>query len=140
MWTETTREKYRRDELRYASDTRAGEWEPLRGRNTVFNTASMSGIRFDRPEDFYDKWLSWEDAERLVTPSKPSLKRMHSPAMCLACKAGLSPAQTMHDLVSKTPTAMISAPRKAEWLGDKLTPEEFAKREFFENRESVVIT
>jgi transposase len=25
-WTETTREHYRRDELRYASDTRAGEW------------------------------------------------------------------------------------------------------------------
>src|SRR5258706_7221840 len=37
-WTETTREQYRRDELRYASDTRAGEWAqiapflPARGR------------------------------------------------------------------------------------------------------------
>ena len=29
MWTETTREKYRRDELRYASDTRAGEWAQI---------------------------------------------------------------------------------------------------------------
>jgi transposase len=29
MWTETTREKYRRDELGYASDTRAGEWAPI---------------------------------------------------------------------------------------------------------------
>jgi putative transposase len=26
MWSEITREKYRRDELRYASDTRAAEW------------------------------------------------------------------------------------------------------------------
>src|SRR5258708_18788098 len=37
-WTEITREQYRRDELRYASDTRAGEWAqiapflPARGR------------------------------------------------------------------------------------------------------------
>jgi transposase len=29
MWTEITREKYRRDELRYASDTRAAEWARL---------------------------------------------------------------------------------------------------------------
>ncbi len=29
MWTETTREKYRRDELRYASDTRPGEWAQI---------------------------------------------------------------------------------------------------------------
>jgi transposase len=29
MWTEITREKYRRDELRYASDTRAGEWAQI---------------------------------------------------------------------------------------------------------------
>ncbi len=29
MWTETTREKYRRDELRYASDTRAAEWAQI---------------------------------------------------------------------------------------------------------------
>jgi len=29
MWTETTREKYRRDELRYASDTMAGEWAQI---------------------------------------------------------------------------------------------------------------
>jgi transposase len=28
-WTETTREQYRRDELRYASDTRAGEWAQI---------------------------------------------------------------------------------------------------------------
>jgi putative transposase len=28
-WTETTREHYRRDELRYASDTRAGEWAQI---------------------------------------------------------------------------------------------------------------
>jgi len=28
-WTETTREKYRRDELRYASDTRAEEWAQI---------------------------------------------------------------------------------------------------------------
>lgn len=29
MWTETTRPQYRRDELRYASDTRAAEWAQL---------------------------------------------------------------------------------------------------------------
>lgn len=29
MWTETTREKYRRDQWRYASDTRAGEWAQI---------------------------------------------------------------------------------------------------------------
>jgi transposase len=29
MWTETTRAQYRRDELRYASDTRAGEWAQI---------------------------------------------------------------------------------------------------------------
>ena len=29
MWTEITREKYRRDELRYASDTRAAEWAQI---------------------------------------------------------------------------------------------------------------
>ena len=29
MWTETTREKYRRDELRYASDTRPREWAQI---------------------------------------------------------------------------------------------------------------
>lgn len=29
MWTEITREQYRRDELRYASDTRAGEWAQI---------------------------------------------------------------------------------------------------------------
>jgi putative transposase len=29
MWTETTRENYRRDELRYASDTRPGEWAQI---------------------------------------------------------------------------------------------------------------
>lgn len=29
MWTETTREKYRRDELPYASGTRAGEWAQI---------------------------------------------------------------------------------------------------------------
>ena len=29
MWTETTRAQYRRDELRYASDTRAAEWEQI---------------------------------------------------------------------------------------------------------------
>src|SRR6266851_7843879 len=29
MWTETTREQYRRDELRYASDTRSGEWAQI---------------------------------------------------------------------------------------------------------------
>src|SRR4029077_19040827 len=29
MWTETTREQYRRDELRYASDTRTGEWAQI---------------------------------------------------------------------------------------------------------------
>ena len=29
MWTETTRAQYRRDELRYASDTRAAEWAQL---------------------------------------------------------------------------------------------------------------
>src|SRR5216683_7412436 len=28
-WTETTRRNYRRDELRYASDTRAGEWAQI---------------------------------------------------------------------------------------------------------------
>jgi len=28
-WTEITRRKYRRDELRYASDTRAGEWAQI---------------------------------------------------------------------------------------------------------------
>jgi|SRR4051812_7105423 transposase len=28
-WTETTREQYRRDELRYASDTKAGEWAQI---------------------------------------------------------------------------------------------------------------
>jgi len=28
-WTETTREQYRRDELRYASDTRAAEWAQI---------------------------------------------------------------------------------------------------------------
>jgi putative transposase len=29
MWTETTRAQYRRDELRYASDTRAAEWRQI---------------------------------------------------------------------------------------------------------------
>jgi transposase len=29
MWTETTREQYRREELRYASDSRAGEWAQI---------------------------------------------------------------------------------------------------------------
>jgi transposase len=29
MWTETTREKYRREELPYASDTRAAEWAQI---------------------------------------------------------------------------------------------------------------
>src|SRR5438132_9128800 len=29
MWTETTREKYRRDELRYASDTKPVEWAQI---------------------------------------------------------------------------------------------------------------
>jgi putative transposase len=29
MWTETTRAQYRRDELRYASDTRAAEWAQI---------------------------------------------------------------------------------------------------------------
>jgi putative transposase len=29
MWTETTREKYRRDELRYASDTKPAEWAQI---------------------------------------------------------------------------------------------------------------
>jgi transposase len=29
MWTETTRKQYRREELRYASDTRAGEWAQI---------------------------------------------------------------------------------------------------------------
>ena len=29
MWTEITREQYRREELRYASDTRAGEWAQI---------------------------------------------------------------------------------------------------------------
>jgi transposase len=29
MWTETTRAQYRRDELRYASDLRAAEWEEI---------------------------------------------------------------------------------------------------------------
>src|SRR5882672_7957766 len=29
MWTETTRAQYRRDALRYASDTRAGEWAQI---------------------------------------------------------------------------------------------------------------
>jgi transposase len=29
MWTETTRAQYRRDELRYASDTRPGEWAQI---------------------------------------------------------------------------------------------------------------
>ena len=29
MWTETTRAQYRRDELRYASDTRTAEWEQI---------------------------------------------------------------------------------------------------------------
>ena len=29
MWTKITREKYRRDELRYASDTRAAEWAQI---------------------------------------------------------------------------------------------------------------
>lgn len=29
MWTETTRGQYRRDELRYASDLRAAEWEQI---------------------------------------------------------------------------------------------------------------
>ena len=29
MWTETTRPKYERDGLRYASDPRDGEWEVL---------------------------------------------------------------------------------------------------------------
>lgn len=29
MWTEITRAQYRRDELRYASDTRAGEWAQI---------------------------------------------------------------------------------------------------------------
>lgn len=29
MWTETTRAQYRRDELRYASDLRAAEWEAI---------------------------------------------------------------------------------------------------------------
>lgn len=29
MWTETTRAQYRRDELRYASDTRRREWEQI---------------------------------------------------------------------------------------------------------------
>lgn len=118
-------------------DVSHSEWSPIKGANTVFNTASMSGIRFDRPQEFYDKWLSWENAERLVTPSKPALKRMHAPGMCLACKAGLSPAQTMHDMVSKVPLGMVSAPRKAEWLGDKLTSEERDKLDFFEGREEV---
>lgn len=121
-------------------DTQRPEWAPISGRNTVFNTASMSGIRFDRPDDFYNKWLSWENAERLVTPTKPTLKRMHDPRMCLACRAGLSPAQTMHDMVSKVPYQMISAPRKAEWLGDKMTEEERRRLDFFEGREEVTIT
>ena len=29
MWAETTREQYRRDELRYASDIRAEEWAQI---------------------------------------------------------------------------------------------------------------
>jgi len=29
MWTEITRAQYRRDELRYASDTRAAEWREI---------------------------------------------------------------------------------------------------------------
>jgi hypothetical protein len=29
MWTEITRVQYQRDELRYASDTRAAEWEEI---------------------------------------------------------------------------------------------------------------
>src|SRR5437764_15135251 len=29
MWTEITRAQYRRDELRYASDTRAAEWAQI---------------------------------------------------------------------------------------------------------------
>src|SRR6266404_7545654 len=29
MWTETTRRQYRRDELRYASDTRPAEWRQI---------------------------------------------------------------------------------------------------------------
>jgi hypothetical protein len=112
-------------------DTSASEWAPLTGRNTVFNTASMSGIRFDRPGDFYAQWLTWVKAERLVTPSKPQLKRFHDAASCMPCQAGISPAQTMHPLVSKSPLAMISASRKAEWLGDRYTTEEESKREFF---------
>ena len=29
MWTETTRIQYRREELRYASDTRTAEWQQI---------------------------------------------------------------------------------------------------------------
>lgn len=99
-------------------------WPAIQGINTVFNTNTLAGIRFDNPEKFYDKWLTWEKSSRDVTPSAPRLKRFHIPTLCMACRKGLSPAQSLHNLSSKPPVQLVSASKKAVWLGDKLTEDE----------------